>query len=70
MIIGRQALSWPSGPVVKLTLFTIGDSFSLTVTQPGKNDAFVKEVVRAFENYGISCCLAGGKRYQMPDYQV
>lgn len=51
-------------------LFTLGDSFSLCLMQPGKSDVFVQEFMQAFARHGIDCKLLSEERYHLADFAL
>lgn len=51
-------------------VFTVGDSFSICLMQPGKNPEFVDELIKEFDAYGIRCSLIGEERYVLADFML
>lgn len=58
----RQSLS--------VELFTLGDHFSICLMQPGRNPAFMQELIRCFTCCGIDCTLMSEERFQLADYKL
>ena len=55
---------------IGVELFTLGDNFSICVMQPGKNPAFVQELMHSFASCGIDCKLMSEERFQLADYKL
>ena len=55
---------------LSVELFTLGDSFTISLMQPGKNPVFVQELLQTFGRYGIECRLMSEGRFQLADYQL
>ena len=51
-------------------VFTLGDNFSICVMQPGKNPAFVKELMHSFASCSIDCKLMSEERFCLADYKL
>lgn len=51
-------------------MFTLGEVFSLCFMQPGKNPAFVQQLMQTFENYGIGCDMMSEERFYLADYNL
>lgn len=51
-------------------MFTLGEVFSLCLMQPGKNPAFVQQLMQTFENYGIGCDMMSEERFYLADYNL
>ena len=55
---------------IGVELFTLGDYFSICVMQPGKNPAFVKELMHSFASFSIDCKLMSEERFRLTDYML
>lgn len=55
---------------IGVELFTLGDYFSICVMQPGKNPAFVKELMHSFASCSIDCKLMSEERFRLADYKL
>ena len=55
---------------IGVEVFTMGQYFSLCVMQPGRNPAFVNELVKEFGSCGIKCTIEGEERYKLPDFML
>ena len=55
---------------IGVELFTLGDYFSICVMQPGKNPAFVKELMHSFASCSIDCKLMSEERFCLADYKL
>ncbi len=55
---------------ISLEVFTLGDSFSLCVMQPGRNPAFVQALMQSFADCGIDCALMSEERFHLADYAI
>ncbi len=53
-----------------IEVFTLGENFTLCIMQPGKNPAFVQELIRVFARHGIDCTLMSEGRFQLADYEI
>lgn len=55
---------------ISVEMFTLGDSFSLCVMQPGRNPAFVQTLIRCFADCDIACRLMSEERFHLADYRI
>ena len=55
---------------ISVEVFTLGDSFSVCVMQPGRNPLFVQELIRCFAGCGIECMLVSEERFHLADYEL
>ncbi|MBO5551095.1 MAG: hypothetical protein J5966_03970 [Lachnospiraceae bacterium] len=55
---------------ISVEVFTIGESFSLCLMQPGKNPVFMQELIRCFGSCGIDCRLMSEERFHLADYEL
>ena len=55
---------------ISVELFTLGDSFSICVMQPGRNPAFVQEMIQCFAGCDIDCTLMSEERFHLADYKL
>ena len=55
---------------LSVELFTLGDVFSLCLMQPGRNPAFVQQLMQSFARYGIACQLMSEERYHLAPYSL
>jgi len=51
-------------------VYTIGDCFSLTIMQHGRNDFLVSAMEKELNAHGIPCIRTGGKRYRLCAFQL
>ena len=55
---------------LSVELFTLGDDFTISLMQPGKNPVFMQELIQTFGRYGIECRLMSEGRFQLADYRL
>ena len=51
-------------------MLTLGEVFSLSLMQPGKNPVFARTLIDTLARYGISGRLMSEERYHLADYQI
>lgn len=56
--------------LISAEIFTLGEFFTITLFQPGRNPAFAQEVMNAFATCGIDCRLTSEERYQLSGFMI
>ena len=55
---------------IGLEVFVIGDYFSITMMQAGKNPLMVDGIIKAFADRGVTCALVREGTYRLCDYKL
>ena len=55
---------------ISVEMFTLGDKFTISVMQPGRNPMFVQGLIQSFANQGIDCKLMSEERFHLADYEI